>query len=71
MDAEGGKLASGVVVNKEILQAMAQDPPSQMAQLIALEFYLGMNSPDKLNQVRVSPSTFLTTQTSKCDVCNS
>ena len=56
MDAEGGKLASGVVVNKEVLAAMAQDPPSQMAQLIALEYYLGMNSPDKLNQVCVSPS---------------
>lgn len=48
------KLAPAIVANKAVLQAMAQDPPSQMAQLIALEHYLTVTSPEHLTQVCAS-----------------
>lgn len=45
------KLSIQISKRKLILQAVGDDPPSQMAQLLALEYLVGVTDPDRLNQV--------------------
>lgn len=45
------KLSVQISKRKLILQAVGDDPPSQMAQLLALEYLVGVTDPDRLNQV--------------------
>lgn len=45
------KLSTQISKRKLILQAVGDDPPSQMAQLLALEYLVGVTDPDRLNQV--------------------
>ena len=45
------KLSAQITKRKLILQAVGDDPPSQMAQLLALEYLVGVTDPDRLNQV--------------------
>ncbi len=48
------KLSVQISKRKLILKAVGDDPPTQMAQLLALEYLVGVTDPDRLNQV--SPS---------------
>ncbi len=45
------KLSTQISKRKLILQAVGDDPPSQMAQLLALEYLVGVTDPGRLNQV--------------------
>ena len=45
------KLSIQISKRKLILQAVGDDPPSQMAQLLALEYLVGVTDPDRLTQV--------------------
>ena len=45
------RLSAQITKRKLILQAVGDDPPSQMAQLLALEYLVGVTDPDRLNQV--------------------
>lgn len=45
------KLSIQISKRKLILQAVGDDPPSQMAQLLALEYLVGVTDPDRRNQV--------------------
>ncbi|KAL3130990.1 hypothetical protein ABBQ38_000314 [Trebouxia sp. C0009 RCD-2024] len=48
------KLSVQISKRKLILQAVGDDPPSQMAQLLALEYLVGVTDPDRLNQVSLA-----------------
>lgn len=45
------KLSVQIAKRKLILQAVGDDPPSQMAQLLALEYLTGVTDNDRLTQV--------------------
>lgn len=45
------KLPAQIAKRKLILQAVGDDAPSQMAQLLALEYLTGVTDTDKLTQV--------------------
>jgi len=45
------KLSVQISKRKLILKAVGDDPPTQMAQLLALEYLVGVTDPDRLNQV--------------------
>ena len=51
-----GKLADQTVAHKALLAALAQDPASQMAHLIAVEHYVGETAPEALIQVCDTPA---------------
>lgn len=48
------KLSVQISKRKLILQAVGDDPPSQMAQLLALEYLVGVTDTDRLNQVSLA-----------------
>lgn len=48
---KGTKLSAQISKRKLILKAVGDDPPTQMAQLLALEYLVGVTDPDRLNQV--------------------
>ena len=50
------KLSVQIGKRKLILLAVGDDPPSQMAQLLALEYLVGVTDPDRLNQVGLCAS---------------
>ena len=45
------KLSAQISKRKLILKAVGDDPPTQMAQLLALEYLVGVTDPERLNQV--------------------
>ena len=45
------KLSAQISKRKLILKAVGDDPPTQMAQLLALEYLVGVTDPDRLTQV--------------------
>mmetsp|Transcript_8874 Transcript_8874/g.15368 ORF Transcript_8874/g.15368 Transcript_8874/m.15368 type:complete len:467 (-) Transcript_8874:612-2012(-) len=47
---EGAKLSDSIKAHKAVLAALAKDQPSQLAQLIALEHYLAVASPDRAKE---------------------
>lgn len=53
------KLSVQISKRKLILQAVGDDPPSQMAQLLALEYLVGVTDTDRLNQVSLLSAVFL------------
>ncbi|KAL0041960.1 hypothetical protein WJX79_010367 [Trebouxia sp. C0005] len=48
------KLSAQISKRKLILKAVGDDPPTQMAQLLALEYLVGVTDPDRLNQVSLA-----------------
>lgn len=66
-NAADGKLGPALVADKAVVKAMAKDPPSQMAQLIALEHYLTVTAPAQQSQVRLRRSD-LDAQLNACSI---
>lgn len=48
------KLSAQISKRKLILKAVGDDPPTQMAQLLALEYLVGVTDPDRLTQVALA-----------------